>query len=130
MKKLFFTIIAFVYLISIIGISVQQHFCMDKLVGWSFFQQKKDICEKCAMEKNGKKNGCCDDIEFKVKNGNDQFKSFISILFEKKEPQHNRDFYVDEPELKIVVAEKYFADQGPPDLITVPFFILNRVMLI
>ena len=82
------------------------------------------------MEKNGKKNGCCDDIEFKVKNGNDQLKSFISILFEKKEPQHNRDFYVDEPELKIVVAEKYFADQGPPDLITVPFFILNRVMLI
>lgn len=130
MQKLFFTIVAFIYLISIIGISVQQHFCMNKLVGWSFFQQKKDRCEKCGMGKYEKRNGCCKDVKFKVKNEHDQFKSFVSILFEKKEPPHNRDLYVYEPELKVFFTERFVALHRPPNLISVPLFILNKIILI
>jgi hypothetical protein len=129
-KKLLFPILAFVYLTSTIGITLQQHYCMNKLVGWSFFQQDKDMCDKCGMEKNGKKNGCCKDVKIKVINGNDQFKSFVSILFEKKELQHDRDFFVYEPELKILFSKRYVADHGPPCLTTVPLFILNGVFLI
>jgi predicted amidophosphoribosyltransferase len=103
---------------------------MNKLVGLSFFQQDKDMCDKCGMEKNENQNGCCKNVKTKVKNENDQFKSFVSILFEKKELQHNRDFIVYEPELKILFSEKYVADHGPPCLTTVPLFILNGVFLI
>jgi hypothetical protein len=129
-KKLFFTILAFVYLLSVIGITLQQHYCMDKLVGWSFYQQDKDMCDKCGMEKSGRQNGCCKDVKIKVKNWNDQFKSFFSILFEKKELQHDQDFFVYKPELKIQYSKKYVADHGPPYLTILPLFILNGVFRI
>lgn len=100
MKKFLISILAFVYLVSIVGVTIQQHYCMNKPVGWSFFQQDKDMCDKCGMGKNGQQNGCCKDVKIKAKNWNDQFKSFFSILFEKKEPQHDRDFFVYVPEFK------------------------------
>jgi hypothetical protein len=112
------------------GVTIQKHYCMNKLVGLSFFQQYKDMCDKCGMGKNEKQNGCCKDVKTKVKNENDQFKSFVSILFEKKEPQHDRDFFVFEPELKIQFSEKYVSDHGPPLLSSVPLFILYGVFLI
>ena len=82
------------------------------------------------MEKDGKINGCCKEVKLKVKNDNDQFKSFVSILFEKIEPQHVQGLYAYKPELKIVFSQKYVANHGPPNLLPTPLFILNRVILI
>ena len=130
MKRLLITIVAFVYLTSVIGISLQQHYCMNKLVSWSFFLEDKDLCDKCGMEKDGKQNGCCEDVQVKVKNENDQFKSFLSIVFEKKESQSEQNFFVYEPGWKLLFSEKQVADHGPPYHASVSLFILNRVFLI
>jgi hypothetical protein len=129
-KKFLISIVAFVYLLSITGVTIQQHYCMDKLVGLSFFQQDKDMCGKCGMEKSEKQDGCCKDVTIKVKNWNDQFKSFFSILSEKKGAQHDQDFFIYKPELKIQYSKKYLADHGPPYLTILPLFILNGVFRI
>ena len=103
---------------------------MNKLVSCSFFQQDKDICDNCGMENDGEFNGCCKEVKLKVKNDNDQFKSFVSILFEKIELHHHRGFYTCAPEVKIIFSVRKFADNGPPGLITIPLFILNKVILV
>ena len=80
MKKTFITIVAFVYLLSAIGITVHIHYCMDKLVGWGLMKTGPGTCGVCGMEKSEKEGkGCCKDESKFLKNTDDQKTTETSI---------------------------------------------------
>lgn len=72
MRKLPATILAFIYLLSVTGVTIHRHYCMDQPAGWGVFKDKSAVCPVCGMEKSEKDNGCCkDEISF-FKNTSDQ----------------------------------------------------------
>lgn len=81
MKKVVATIFFFIYFITSSGATIQLHYCMDKLVGWSFSISSISKCNKCGMEKKGHK-GCCHDENKIVKTGKDYnaTSSYFDIL--------------------------------------------------
>jgi len=74
MKKFIVAILAMSYLSSSIGATIHLHYCMGKLVEWSFSFNKKDNekCSKCGMKKNQSKTGCCKDEHRQLKIEKDQ----------------------------------------------------------
>ena len=74
MKKLVIAILSFLYISTSSGATLQMHYCMDKLVDWSIgHSDKKNTCNNCGMEKDGKgKNGCCKDEHKQLKIEKDQ----------------------------------------------------------
>ena len=69
MKKVIASILAVFYLASSVGATVHLHYCMGKLINWSFNDKESNKCNKCGMEKDG---GCCKDEHQFVKNNLDQ----------------------------------------------------------
>lgn len=60
MKRFAAAILAFLYLVTSAGATLQLHYCMDKLVDWNTGQQETSTCGQCGMEKeSGKDDGCC-----------------------------------------------------------------------
>lgn len=81
MKRFLVTILALAYLSTSVGATVHMHYCMDKLVFWSFGNEKsgKNSCPDCGMEKTatdkqcGKQcKSCCQDEHKIIKLENDQ----------------------------------------------------------
>ena len=64
MKKLFFLIATFAYMISTSGATVYIHHCMGKVVDWNIQMADTHACDDCGMEKDNA-NSCCKD-EVKV----------------------------------------------------------------
>jgi hypothetical protein len=62
MKKLFTTILAFVYITVASGVAVNIHYCMGKISGVDYTYSNSDKCGKCGMEN---KKGCCHS-DFKI----------------------------------------------------------------
>lgn len=68
MKKFFVFILSILYLGTATGASFHMHYCMDKLVDWSFTSNTEEECPKCGMEKfEDGENGCCKDEKKFVK---------------------------------------------------------------
>ncbi len=91
MKKFAVTILALVYITVSTGATVQLHFCMDKLIGWSLTNRTPEKCGKCGMSKQGHK-GCCHDEQRVIKVTKDQKSNeiFFSFLNNKAlQPQQN-----------------------------------------
>ena len=73
MKKIFVTILAFVYICTSMGATIHMHYCMGKMANWSLDSNTSKNCGKCGMEKSDKKdNGCCNDKDKFIKNETDQ----------------------------------------------------------
>lgn len=73
MKKLLVTILAFIYLTTTIGATVHVHYCMGKLVSWSFWEDKEDKCSVCGMAKaKTLAKGCCTEEHKQFKTDKDQ----------------------------------------------------------
>jgi hypothetical protein len=73
MKKPLLTILAFLYILSTTGASLQLHFCMGKLADWSIGHTQSNTCSECGMEKTDEQaNGCCNDEQAFIKNTADQ----------------------------------------------------------
>lgn len=72
MRKLLVSILALVYLTASTGTSVDIHYCMGKLVDWTFSHKESKQCDNCGMEKKGSPNGCCKDEQKFVKSDLDQ----------------------------------------------------------
>lgn len=73
MKKLFLSILAFVYITTSIGATIHLHYCMGKLANWDIEQNISRTCGKCGMDKaDEKNNGCCKNEQKFVKNIADQ----------------------------------------------------------
>lgn len=56
MKKCIVTILAFVYLVSSAGATVNTHYCMGKIYSVDL-SKAKDDCSKCGMKRSS--NHCC-----------------------------------------------------------------------
>jgi hypothetical protein len=64
MKQFFAVITMLIYFVVSSGFAVNMHYCMDKFTSVQLGAAKSDKCNKCGMDKTGKK-GCCHD-EIKV----------------------------------------------------------------
>ena len=78
MKKIVATIFLLSYFVGSSGATIQLHYCMDKLIGWSLTAKEKSKCDKCGMEKKIQK-GCCHDESKPVKLDKAYKASFISF---------------------------------------------------
>jgi hypothetical protein len=80
MKRFFAFILLLIYSVTSIGATVQLHYCMGKLSGWSLALtgSTSKECSKCGMEKKDSK-GCCHDENKLVKIQDDQKANYVSL---------------------------------------------------
>jgi hypothetical protein len=79
MKKLFAGLLAFFYLSTSMGATIHMHYCMGKLISWSFANQESKNCSNCGMlKKNSSEqslssdNHCCNDVQKEIRTPKDQ----------------------------------------------------------
>lgn len=72
MKRILVSIIAALYLLASTGTAVELHYCMGKVVDWSFAHVSSASCDQCGMDKQEEGNHCCKDEQKYVKSLDDQ----------------------------------------------------------
>jgi hypothetical protein len=125
MKKFFVTILAFAYLSSSTGTTVNLHYCMGKLMSWDLSHTQTAKCGSCGMEKKGHK-GCCKDEQKIIKVDKDQKTSESVFQFHNHFSEAISLQYAELPVIyhsSIVSANPL--SHGPPRLSGVPVFVLN-----
>jgi hypothetical protein len=89
MRKVFLTILAFIYLSTSMGATVHLHYCMGSLKSWGFADEAAKNCNYCGMPKKSNPSelatkGCCKDEQKHVQIEKDQKASefaFQSLKF-------------------------------------------------
>lgn len=82
MKRFLAFILLFIYSATTVGATVELHYCMGKLSGWSlsWTEAKSKECSKCGMEKTEKSDkGCCHDESKLLKVQDDQKANHLSL---------------------------------------------------
>jgi hypothetical protein len=82
MKRFFAFILVLIYSVTTVGATVQLHYCMGKLSGWSlaWTEAKSKECSKCGMEKTESSDkGCCHDESRLLKVRDDQKANYLSL---------------------------------------------------
>src|SRR6516162_10207005 len=72
MKKIFFFILAVLYISSSCEAAVYLHYCMGKRVSFSFSPEASSTCHRCGMKKSSKGMGCCKDEQKVIKTDKSQ----------------------------------------------------------
>ena len=85
MKRSLAFILLLIYSVTSIGATVQLHYCMGKLSGWSLAltETKSKECDKCGMEKTHLDKGCCHDENKLLKIQDDQKANYVSLEISK-----------------------------------------------
>lgn len=85
MKRFFAFILLAIYSVTTVGATVQLHYCMGKLSGWSlaWTESKSKECSKCGMEKMHSDKGCCHDESKLLKIQDDQKANYVSLEISK-----------------------------------------------
>lgn len=78
MKRIVIFILTLLYLGTTSGATVHFHYCMGKLVAWSFSHASQKHCFHCGMIKVDNGNDCCQDQHKQVKIEKDQTITEIS----------------------------------------------------
>ena len=69
MKRLITAILAFVYLGTSVGATINMHYCMGEYANWSFIANDSVSCDTCGMDKDVlNQKACCHDEQQVVKN--------------------------------------------------------------
>lgn len=127
MKKFLVTILAFVYLTVSSGATINMHYCMGKLMNWDLTnkQNTQSKCGICGMEQSGHK-GCCKDEHKVLQIDKDQKKSESAFQSFNISSEAIAVTYAELPSITIssILIENPVA-HGPPQLGSVPIFILN-----
>jgi hypothetical protein len=134
MKKLFATILAFVYLSTSMGATIHFHYCMGRFISWSLSDKESKACANCGMQKNTQnpsslsaKSNCCQDAVHQVKTDKDQKATQTDLQFSKifaeayavhKQALSNNLFSS--------LAVAFPNSNAPPFESKNPIFILNR----
>ena len=80
MKRVVALSLLCVYMVASLGVTVQSHYCMGRLVGSSFQAQKPPLkCPRCGTKKKG--GGCCEDKTQTLKIQSDQQTATLSFDF-------------------------------------------------
>lgn len=126
-KKLVVSILAVYYLAASIGVTIDMHYCMDRLVSWKVAAIQGDRSEVCGMEKTCK-GRCCKDVHTTVKLDKDQKVSetvfhLIPLVGSVPLPLYSPLL----PELMAVIDEPSPVSNAPPPGTHVPLYVSNRV---
>lgn len=81
MRKSVTLITALIYLFSVTGVNVYQHYCSNNIAGWGIFHST--TCSVCGMQQDKKANGCCKDESTFFKNNPDQQNTETGLSFAK-----------------------------------------------
>jgi hypothetical protein len=131
MKKLIVSILALVYLSSSTGTSVDIHYCMGKLVDWTFSHKEAKSCSKCGMEKNGSNEGCCKDEQKFLKNTDDQKTASSTVqLFQLAGADLPVQQVFQQASFPVSLTEEYPLANAPPERGSVALHIRHCVFLI
>jgi hypothetical protein len=85
MKRFFAFILLLIYSVTSIGATVELHYCMGKLSGWTLalIESHSKECSKCGMEKTHLDKGCCHDESKLLKIQDDQKANYVSLEISK-----------------------------------------------
>ncbi len=130
LKKIVLISLLAVYSIATMGANVHSHFCMNKFVSWSFFEEKDTTCGKCGMKEEDK-SGCCKDEHQHYKLDTDHQKSDTALVLHFK----------CSPQIASIFAPYLFTNylhntflhpslHAPPDIQKQRLHVLNCVFLI
>jgi hypothetical protein len=130
MKRFIAVILAFIYMSTAMGATVQLHYCMGKLVEWELGNRKKDHCSVCGMKKSAvnatSKKKCCEDQykEIKLKNDHRTPESAGSLIFPVLEATQVATYTFDAAPVTSL-AVTFPVAQAPPGTSSIPVFLLN-----
>lgn len=130
MKKVVAIFFLTIYSFTTVGATVHMHYCMNKLIGTSFYHSQKKTCEKCGMHKAATKGCCKDEHKFiKLEREHQQTQpletpSFFSI------PVLLPAAFAYQPADVSLVTAVFSLDTSPPDIQCQKLYILNRVFRI
>ena len=127
MKKVVALILAVFYLSTSIGVTVNMHYCMDKIAGWGLNNKESNICSKCGMEKsNSKDKDCCKDKHTNFKITEDQKITESTVQLAQQIVHIVPAYYNELPILYLSsVKEMGPMDDSPPLRHCLPIYILN-----
>lgn len=128
MKKVVVILLMLMYGAASVGATVQVHYCMDELVGWSWGHAENKACGKCGMKE--KKGGCCKDEDHQLKLKTEHQKGDASVYFQLQDIES--DFYPVFSSYKTynICLQHYPVCNAPPDLPKKQLYILHAVFLI
>lgn len=135
MKKVFLTIMAFVYLAAASGMSINFHYCMDKLVDVSMTSQHSEECPACKQENPSSEHQlsckCCKDELKQVKVEKDH-KAEQTIAPKFSFAQIPNTYYANDFSITIptTLIGSYNINGPPPQSSKVPTFLINCVFRI
>lgn len=123
MRKTGLIILTFLYLAFTAGVSVQRHYCMNRLASLRFSTHPEERCGFCGMEKQERDNACCRDEQAVYKITDDQQPVFHGFL---KAPVQTDELPVSyltfTPKAPFLTAVAPAYDHGPPGIASVPLF--------
>jgi len=123
-RKTGLIILTFLYLAFTAGISVQRHFCMNRMAALRFTAQPEERCGFCGMEKTERDNSCCHDEQAVYKITDDQQPGFPTSFTPNEFPvlstEHN--FSVSS-KISVVSVLVPAYSHGPPGISAIPLFI-------
>lgn len=131
MKKLAIVILAFLYLGTTSGATVNIHYCMGKFVEWGFGHSTTEKCDSCGMFKTLDKKNCCHDENKLIKLDGDHKSAEIFFSFlQLSSPAffHSYNLLVTDNIFSLVA--EYPVINAPPQKQTEDIFIMNRSILI
>lgn len=131
MRKAGIVILTFLYLAFTAGVSVQRHYCMNRMAAVRFTAHAEDRCTICGMERSERSSDCCRDEVDLFKITDDQQPPFAGELLS---PDliyiHISSAVPDADTYTTFISSGNFADHGPPGKCGVPLFVRNRVFRI
>lgn len=130
MRKTGLIILTFLYLAFTAGVSVQRHYCMNRMAAIRFSSHHEDRCGYCGMDQSERSNTCCRDESATFKITDDQQPSVASEL---KLPNmlylYSITVLTDQAPVLFNIAHE-FQDHGPPGTSPVPLYVRNRIFRI
>jgi hypothetical protein len=123
-RKTGLIILTFLYLAFTAGISVQRHYCMNRMAALRFTSQPEERCGFCGMEKTGQDNSCCHDEQAVYKITDDQQPGFPTLYTLSELPVlcAVQNFSVSGKIPAVTIFLPAYS-HGPPGITPIPLFI-------
>lgn len=128
MRKTGLLILTFIYLAFTAGVTLQRHFCMNRMSGIRFSAHTEDRCDTCGMEKSERDDSCCHDEQSVYKITDDQQPAYSLLVIEVPDsslPPGIR--HCSFPKLIMGSLSPVLFEHGPPGGHAVPLFIRYNV---
>jgi hypothetical protein len=132
MKRIFVSLLAFLYLTSSCEATVYLHYCMGKPAGFSFLAERSAKCHRCGMKKSTGGMGCCKDEQKILKSDKNQKLTDLSVSNpkQKKFIIVSGGYHPYKASAATFGFNIYSSGHGPPGVNPVPIYLLNSFLLI